>query len=91
MRFTVERNWIEVIGTIWMPAVTCGQRIELSQYDIGNIGEATRENVDQWLTTHTGDFQSVKDFRAVIGEVEIPWNDEESECVYSDCMFPSEA
>lgn len=87
MKFTIERNWIEVVGVIWMPAVTCGQRISLSSYDMENIGEPTRENVEQWLMTHTGDFQSVTDFSATIGETVIPWASEENECVYADCMF----
>lgn len=91
MKITIERNWIEIIGTIWMPAATCAQRKELSRYDIENIGEPTRENVEQWLTTHSGDFQSVQDFRAVIGETEIPWANEESEFTYNDCMYAEEA
>lgn len=84
MKFTIERNWVEVVGTIWMPAVTCGQRIDLSRYDMDNIGEPTRENVEQWLSTHTGDFQSIQDFHAIIGEVEIPWATEEGELAYCD-------
>lgn len=91
MKFTVERNWIEVIGTIWMPSVTCAQRIDLTLYDMHNIGEPTRENVERWLSTHTGDFQSVTDFHAVIGDVEIDWADMDNDCVYSDCMYPQEA
>lgn len=90
MKITLERNWIEVIGRIWLPPVMCAQRIDLSAYDLENIGEPTRENVDQWLSTHTGDFQSVKDFYAVIGETVIDWEDPESECVYTDCMCPCE-
>jgi len=87
MKFTVERNWIELIGTIWMPAVTCAQRIDLTRGDMKNIGAPSRENVEQWLTTHSGDFQSVDDFSATIGEVVIPWSNEESEFTYSDCMY----
>lgn len=90
MKFTVERNWIELIGVIWMPSTTCAQRIDLRQYDIENIGEPTRENVEQWLTMHSGDFQSVTDFRAVIGETVIEWANEESELTFNDCMYPCE-
>jgi len=90
MKFTVERNWIEVIGPIWMPPVTCAKRIDLDAYDIENIGEPTRDNVEQWLCTHAGDFQYVADFRAIVGETEIPWKDEESEFTYHDCMYPAE-
>jgi hypothetical protein len=90
MKFTIERNWIEVIGRIWMPPVICAQHIDLSSYDIKNIGEATRENVENWLGSHTGDFQSIKDFHAVVGETDIPWNDEDSEFTYQDCMYGSD-
>ncbi len=90
MKFTVERNWISVIGRIWMPAVMCAQRIDLTSYDLENIGEPTRENAEQWLTTHTGDFQSVKDFSATIGETVLDWSDPDSENVYIDCMYPAE-
>jgi hypothetical protein len=86
MKFTIERNWIDVVGKIWMPAVTCSQRIDLRAYDLENIGEPTRENVDAWLATHTGDFQSITDFHAIIGEVEIPWATEEGELAWFDCQ-----
>ena len=90
MKFTVERNWIEVIGNIWWPmGAVCAQRINLTKSDMENIGEPTRENVEMWLGTHTGDFSALKDFHAVIGEVDIPWAVEESEFIYSDCMEPA--
>jgi hypothetical protein len=86
----VRAAYVEVLGTIWMPMTTAGTRYELSNYDLENIGEFTRENVDQWLGTHAGDFSSVKDFHAVCGEQEIPWESEENELEYCDCMYPSE-
>ena len=87
MKFTVERNWIDMVGVIWMPAITCAQRIDLKSSDIENIGEATRENVEQWLALHSGDFQSITDFHAVVGETEILWKHEENEWVFDDCMY----
>ena len=92
MKFTIERNWIEAIGPIWWPAgAICAMRYDLSAYDMENIGEATRENVEQWLATHSGDFQHVEDFYAAIGETEIPWEKEENEFTYADCMCGNEA
>jgi len=87
MKFTIERNWIEVIGVIWLPPITCAKRIDLSPYDMENIGEPTRENVEQWLCTHAGDFQSITDFHAIVGETDIPWATEENEFTYFDCMW----
>ena len=87
----VRRAYVDVIGGIWMPyGATCAYRYELRDYDLENIGEFTRENVDRWLTTNSGDFSSIKDFRAECGETEIPWADEESELTYNDCMYPAE-
>lgn len=86
----VRVAYVQVIGTIWMPAITCAQELKLSDYDLENIGEFSRENVEQWLCTHTGDFQGIKDFHAQAGDVIIPWEKEESEFTYSDCMYSSE-
>ncbi len=91
MQFVVERNWIEAIGPIWWPAgQICAMRYDLSAHDVDNIGEVTRENVEQWLATHSGDFQHVKDFYAAVGETEISWQDEENEFTYTDCMYGNE-
>ena len=90
MRYLVERNFVQVIGKIWMPATTCAMEYTLSAYDIENIGEFTRENVAAWLTTNAGDFQSVDDFRATVGDDWIGWAEEESEFIYHDCVYGSE-
>src|SRR5690348_11532676 len=82
----VRVAYVDVLGTIWMPAVMASMRIKLSDYDLENIGEFTRENVEQWLCTHAGDFQAVKDFRAECGELEIPWSTEENEMEYFDTI-----
>src|SRR4051812_28420627 len=98
-KFVVERNWIECIGSLWMPATTAAKRIDLSSYDLENIlacaeklhgkSEFTREAVEHWLSLNEGDFRGVEDFAAYItGAPDMPWRDEESECTYNDCMFP---
>lgn len=92
---TITRNYVRVIGRIWMPAVTCAMEYPLTDYDLGNMVDEdgctiTRDDIDMWLTTHSGDFQMIEDFRASIGDTEYPWQHEESECTYMDCMYPSE-
>lgn len=95
MKYQVQKSFIQVIGKIWMPAITCAQDIELRQYDIDNMknedGEIDRESVESWLGTNTGDFQNIEDFRADIEDGEkniiIDWEVEESEYIYSDCMY----
>lgn len=82
--------FVHVVGMIWMPAVVSVQTYGLTDYDLDSIGEFTRENVEQWLSTHAGDFQSITDFYAVCGDTVIDWADEESDSVYWDCMLPPE-
>lgn len=67
--------------------------------------EDFRESVEQWLATNSGDFQSVDDFAAWVSlptepcecckrmqfrTVETPWQDEESELTFNDCIYGSE-
>lgn len=95
MRYMVERNFVQMIGPIWMPAVTSAMEKPLDARDVETIrgygnGEINREAVERWVCFNSGDFQWVEDFRASIGELEIPWKNEESEFTYSDIMYPAE-
>jgi len=89
-KMIVERNYVQVIGTIWMPSILAATEYPLSRYDVENIGERTRENVEAWLDTHSGDFASIEDFYVTIAEWESEWSDPESELVYNDCVYGSE-
>ena len=92
MKYTKKTSVVYVVGVIWMPAITCAQTLTLSDYDIRNAqdenGAVTRESLEQWLTSHTGNFRSVTDFSASleVGDdtVEIPWATEEGELAYLD-------
>lgn len=85
-RYVVTVNQIEVIGHIWQPGVgVCAMTYSLSRYDLENLGELTRDNVEQWLMHHSGDFQEVVDFRADIGDWESPWTSEDNEYTFLDC------
>lgn len=88
--YTVTVNEIHVIGRIWMPASMCAMTYKLTAHDLENIGELTRENVQGWLDTHSGDFQSISDFHADIGDFDSPWGSADSECSFMDCMYPGE-
>jgi hypothetical protein len=98
MKFTTRISYVDVIGQIWMPAVTAVMRYNVSSYDLENMrddnGNITRDSVENWLGCHAGDFQSVTDFSASLEDgdetVDLPWADEESELTYGDCMFPEE-
>lgn len=85
----VRRAYVIVLGRIWMPNCLASLRIDLRDYDLENIGEFTRDNVEQWLTSHSGDFSSVVDFTAECGNTRIEWESEENELAYLDTL-PSE-
>ena len=57
-------------------------RYYLSQTELREIGDFTRENVQKWMDTHTDvDWIGIlptKDFHAICGDIDIPWATEES-------------
>ncbi len=95
MRFTITKQRIQVIGTIWMPSATCAQVRDLTAFEVEQLGDVrNRAAVSQWIDMHFGDFQSITDFRADfhVGDENVvhEWQNEGSELTYSDCMFPAE-
>ena len=91
MRYAVETCKVQLIGPIWWPiGAICAQEKTLSDHDLENVGEWTRDNVEHWLSLHSGDFQYVQDFRADFsreGEDWVSeWADEESEFLFCDAM-----
>lgn len=96
MKYVVRKSVVQVVGKIWMPnSVPVAQDFELSDHDVNNArddeGKVTRESVQRWLDTHAGDFSSITDFCASIEDgdatIDIPWESEESEMTYGECMF----
>lgn len=92
----ISKSFIQAIGPIWTPNATGATQYNLTHSDIENMGGITRESIDEWLSTHSGDFRSVTDFRADIElpdgrNVIIEWENEESEFIYSDCMYSEDA
>lgn len=95
MRYLVTKSIVNVIGKIWMPSITAAQTYTLNSFEVENAtdeeGNITRKSVENWLNSHAGDFASITDFEADIAvgdkDIVIPWEDEESEVTYNDCMF----
>lgn len=52
---------------------------------MADIDGHTRAHVESWLKNHTGDFQKIIDFTAVIGEVKISWEKKDSEVKFQNC------
>ena len=100
MRYMVEKNFVRMIGPIWMPATVAAMEKDLSSFDVDNIlgyaehlhseRKLTREAIAHWLSLNSGDFQGVDDFRASIGDQKFPWEKEDSEIEYNDCMHGNE-
>lgn len=72
-------------------------QLDLRPYDLENIkergdGVITREAIDQWLCSNSGDFSVVEDFSASISyedvDIEIDWDNEEKEMAYGDIVYP---
>ena len=82
--YTVVTRDVFVIGKLWM-----GGRATY-KYTLPKNVPSTREDIQEWLDTHAGDFQKVIDFGASIGEVEIPFLDQENEMLYWDINNPIE-
>ena len=83
----VRVAYVIILGGIWSPmGAVCSLEKRLSDYDLENIGEFTRDNVEQWLTCNSGDFSHVIDFTAACGLTEIPWSSEDNEMAYLDTI-----
>jgi ABC-type Zn uptake system ZnuABC Zn-binding protein ZnuA len=88
-------NQIDVIGKLWMGG-TAAYSYEPTASDVENMrdedGLITREGVEAWLDTHSGDFQSVTDFSVDFGASEFVsiWATEESEMTFNGAMFGEE-
>ena len=56
--------------------------------DLREIGDFTRENILNWMNSHTGvdwvDIVPVVDFHAVCGDVDIPWATEEAKKLWDN-------
>lgn len=97
MRYIVRSSYVDVLGYIWMRAL-CSLRINVSSYDLEHMrdddGAITRESIEQWLTSHSGDFSEVVDFHASIEDgnesLDFPWSSEENEFAYIDTLGDDE-
>ncbi len=77
-RYTVVTRDVHVVGKGWYGhGITYTYSIPKDVVD--EMGELTREKIQDWLDRNSGDFQQVDDFYASIDEWESPWQDEESE------------
>lgn len=91
----IRKSFINVLGELWYPS-TGATVYNLSDYDLENMkddnGNYTRESVELWLGSHSGDFQSVTDFSADLSlpdgkDIVIPFENEENEMEFNDIMY----
>lgn len=85
MRYTVRTSIVEVVGNIWQPGVgLCAYQYTLSPSDVENCrdaeGNITRASVEDWLGSHSGDFQHIIDFHTSLEvgaeTLDFPWEEE---------------
>ena len=93
MQYTVTKNIIQVIGYIWMPRTMAAMEYTLDNRDLERYSiskdNPTREDIERWISTNTGDFSNIVDYRADIGQNKILyWKDPESEFIYNGITFP---
>jgi hypothetical protein len=75
--------YIEIVGAV------ARYGFELTDNDLREIGEFTRENVFKWMkSSHSPSVFEVgvygcEDFHAVCGDLDIPWATEESKLYFS--------
>lgn len=99
--YTVTVRRIDVLGYIWMPSTLAATQISVSTYDVENMlgyaehqtgkRELTRDAITHWLSLNAGDFSSIVDFHADIADFDSPWQNEENEMQFADCMWPMES
>ena len=99
MRYNARKSFVLVLGCIWMPNALAATEYPIQDSDIQNMtddsGIITRESFNLWLDSHSGDFQSIVDFRASIStpdgkDYDFDWLEEDSEVTFNDCMYGEE-
>lgn len=117
MRYTHTENFVEVLGNGWLsfnrygmpdkPYPSMAYKYTLRDSDVKRLlesGPITREAIDQWLSTNSGDFSSISDFHANVTidtiaqdgqtieqtDLDFPWKNEESDSQYFDMVYGSE-
>lgn len=98
-RYIIRHSYVDIVGGIWMPyGAVCSMRMRLSQHDIDDMrdadGKITRESVDRWVSVNSGDFSSLKDWRASIEDgnttIDLPFTSEDGELAYLDTLAEEE-
>lgn len=90
-----EINEVYVLGEIWTPyGAKAAMTLPLNDYALKNLCDGKRENwtreaVEQWLSTNSGDFSRVIDFSATCKDwPDIEWEDDENGLEFCDLAFP---
>ena len=65
-----------MLGKMWLPMCNA-----ISDFNIvlDDIGEFTRDAIEDWLGTHAGDFSSITDFYAELEETRYGYDEETQE------------
>jgi hypothetical protein len=77
MEDQMNTAYIEIVGGIAV------YRWNLNQADLRHIGDFTRWRVAQWLYDRLGPEDSMQDFHAVCGNIDIPWDTEAARLIWN--------
>lgn len=80
-----RRAEVNIIGQLWA-GVEAAHTYLLSDANLEDIGDFTRENIQKWCDKRASDFQFVDDFSAVCGAIEVPWSSQDNEDRFNDMM-----
>ena len=82
---------VQVVGVHWGAFIERNSLLAINEPTAAMEYSAppldSREDIEDWLTSHSGDFSEVMDFAAL---PDIEFKDEESGFFYWNCMFNEE-
>lgn len=89
MKTTIIRdlNEIQFIGHIWQGQLAAAV-VQLQAEECAALAGKSRAEIADYARRRNGDFETVLDFKAVIGETVQGWSDDGSPDLFADCMYP---
>jgi hypothetical protein len=84
---TKEVNEVQFIGHIWQGQLAAAV-VTLKPFECELLAGKSRPEIAEYARRRNGDFESIVDFKAIIGETVLGWTEDGSPDIFADCMFP---
>lgn len=101
-----SQTWvdIQVVGKGWYgQTLATEMTVKIGNGPFLTNIQPTKDDIEDYLTSHTGDFKSITDWAAVAyhqerktgittttDETVKEWDSEDDDCTFLDCMYPSD-